>query len=246
MTVIRMFDSLKCKLLFGTSRDATLRWYMGIPRASLVNYMDMVKKLVHQFSTNRHKKTSTTNIFNIWQGPSKILRDYLAWFNEATIRVVPLNQEFFLGEFQNKLKTGHFNEFLVHKLALSLAEVVTKVKCYINNEESNTEKNVWGVNEHVLNTRDSHHQRKNNYTSLIKDKTSFKRIGKTTENFVSLNIHCEHIWHKVLHLHNILISVALKEGVIGPELERWCKFHMVKEHHTEDYNRIHLPPHWRL
>lgn len=54
----------------------------------------------------------TTSLFKIRQGSSELLRDYLTQFNEATIKVVPPNQEIFVWAFQNGLKPRHLNESL--------------------------------------------------------------------------------------------------------------------------------------
>lgn len=67
-------------------------------------------------------------MFNIYQGPSESLREYLACFNESMIK------------FQNILKTEHFNEPLTQKSELTLAEVVVREKCYIKDDERNVEK----------------------------------------------------------------------------------------------------------
>lgn len=65
MVITREPDSLKCKLLSDTFREAALRWYMGLPRASINSYREFVIKLVHQFSARRHLKMSITSLFNI-------------------------------------------------------------------------------------------------------------------------------------------------------------------------------------
>lgn len=67
-----------------------------------------------------------------------------------------------------------------------------------------------------------------------KDKTVVKKVGKTTKNFTPLNTHYEQTWHKVLHMHNLYTLLASKAGVMGSGPGRWCKFHMVKGHQTED------------
>lgn len=95
-------------------------------------------------------KMSTTNLFNILQGLSESMRDYLSCFNKSTIKVVPPYQEMFMGEFQNQLKMGHFNESLAQRSTLTLAEVVSMVECYIKDEERNAEKKARGIKEHVL------------------------------------------------------------------------------------------------
>lgn len=97
----------------------------------------------------------------------------------------------FVRKFHNGLKTGHFNESLTQKPILSLVEVVTRDKFYIKNEESNVDKKARDVKERVPNAKGSHHQRKSNYTSLIKDKTTFKRVVKASKSFTPLNTHHE-------------------------------------------------------
>lgn len=85
---------------------------MGIPCASIIGYQELVRKLLHQFPVICHRKMFTTSLFKIRQGSSELLRDYLTQFNEATIKVVPSNQEIFVWSFQNGLKPRHLNESL--------------------------------------------------------------------------------------------------------------------------------------
>lgn len=101
------------------------------------------------FRASCHRKMFIANMFKIRQGPSESLKDHLALFSEATIRVIPPNQEIFVGELQNGLKARHFNESISHKPALSLAEVVAIDECYIKGEESNSKKKACGVKEHI-------------------------------------------------------------------------------------------------
>lgn len=46
----------------------------------------------------------------------------------------------FIGAFQNGVRANHFNESLTHMSANSLAEVVTRVECYIKGSERNAKK----------------------------------------------------------------------------------------------------------
>jgi len=72
----------------------------------------MTKKLIHQFSTSRHQKVSTSSLFNVRQEQNESIRSYLARYNDATIKVVHPNRELFVGAFQNGLWAGPFNESL--------------------------------------------------------------------------------------------------------------------------------------
>lgn len=120
MAIIGAPDSLKLKLLSRISRDATLRLYIDIPQPSISSYQQLVKNIVHHFVASRHKKMSIMKLFNIRQGPSESFREYLARFNEATIRIVPSNQEMFMKVFHNDLKAGNFNESLSQRPTSSL------------------------------------------------------------------------------------------------------------------------------
>jgi hypothetical protein len=64
MAIVGAPDSLKCKLLAGTFSDEALRWYMNLPRFSILSYQDMTRKLVQQFSASRHRKVPVTSLFN--------------------------------------------------------------------------------------------------------------------------------------------------------------------------------------
>jgi hypothetical protein len=151
MAVVGAPDSLKCKLLAGTLSDAALRWYMNLPQFSVLSYQDMTRKLIQQFSPSRHQKVPATSLFNVRQGHSESLRDYLARFNDTTIKVINPNQEVFVGAFQNGLRSGQFNESLAQKPAGSMEEIIARADCYIKGEESNAEKKARDVKEHASN-----------------------------------------------------------------------------------------------
>lgn len=83
------------------------------------------------------------------------MREYLAYFNEATIKVVHPNQEMFVGAFQNGLRAGTYNECLTQRLTPSLEEVVTHGECYIKGEERNAENKARDVKEQADGNSDN-------------------------------------------------------------------------------------------
>src|ERR1044072_5155309 len=74
------------------------------------------------------------------QRPSESLRDFMAMFNEETIKVSHLNQEIFVAAFQHGLEAGQFNESLAQKPSKSMDETISRAECYVKGEESNMEK----------------------------------------------------------------------------------------------------------
>jgi hypothetical protein len=138
--IIGAADHLKCKLLSGTLKEAALRWYINLPKNSIESWLDFQRKFIQQFSGSNHIKVTSTSIFATRQNHAETLREYLARFSEATIKVSNLNQEMFVSAFHNGLKAGHFNESLTQKPATSMQEIIKRVECYIKGEESNAEK----------------------------------------------------------------------------------------------------------
>lgn len=62
MAIIGAIDSLKYKLM-----GAALLRYMSLPRFLVVSYLDLSRKMIHQFSASKHHKVSTTSLFNVLQ-----------------------------------------------------------------------------------------------------------------------------------------------------------------------------------
>jgi len=76
-----------------------------------------------------------------------VLQNYLAKFNDSTIKVSNQIQELFVGAFQNGLRAGQFNESLAQKSTDSMEEIISRAECYIKGEESNAEKRARDMKE---------------------------------------------------------------------------------------------------
>lgn len=140
MAMVGASGSLKCKLMTGTFKDIVLRWYMSLSRSSFIGYQDLTRNMVQNFAAIKHRKVSTTSLFKVCQGPSESMWEYMAQFNEETIKISHLNQEMFVGAFQNSMRAGHFNESLAQKPTSNMDEVINRVECDIKGEESNMDK----------------------------------------------------------------------------------------------------------
>lgn len=63
--IIGASNSPKCKLMVGTFKNVALHWNLNFTRTSVLRYSDLAKKMVQHFSTNKHRKVSTTSLFNV-------------------------------------------------------------------------------------------------------------------------------------------------------------------------------------
>lgn len=120
MTNIGAKNSLMCKLLSGTLNEAALGWYMNLLMYYVTTYQDLHIKPIH-----RLLGITRVNVC----------------FNKSIIKVIKPNQEMFVGAFQNRLKSRHFNEFIIPKNALSMHEIMGRAECYLKCEKRNSKKN---------------------------------------------------------------------------------------------------------
>ena len=114
---------------------------------------------MQQFSANPNRKVANTSLFNVRQRPTETLQDFMARFNEETIKVSHPNQEIFVAAFQHELKVGQFNESLTQKPAKSMDEIITRTECYVKGEESNMEKRARDSKEKGVGRDDRAEQR---------------------------------------------------------------------------------------
>lgn len=244
MAVVGAPDSLKCKLLADTLSEAALRWYMNLPRFSILSYQDMTRKLIQQFSASRHRKVLATSLFNVRQGQNESLREYLARFNDTTIKVTNPNQEVFVGAFQNGLRAGQFNESLAQKPADSMEEVITRADCYIKGEESNAEKKARDIKERSGSNPDkrahqpSSHRERAPYRKTERRPYAPYPLRFREEDFTPLNTKPERIFKEVYETKLIPEPRPPQGPTMGAETTRWCKYHRVRGHDTDSC--VHL------
>lgn len=68
-----------------------------------------------------------------------------------------------------------------------LADVVTRTKCYTENEESNNEKKSIDIKQRVPRVEGLQYPWKRNTVLSIRDKSTFKRGKKVVQRFTPLN-----------------------------------------------------------
>ncbi|KAK2427354.1 hypothetical protein QL285_025937 [Trifolium repens] len=230
-------EHLKCKLLSSTFKEAALCCYMNLPKNSITGYQDFHRKLIHQFSGSKHIQVTATNMFSLRQKSSETLREYLARFSEATIKVSNPNQEMFVAAFHNGLSAGHFNESLAQKPAETMQEVMKRAECYIKGEESNAEKR---SRDHKERAPESGGNRYPDYQRRRwPNKDHQKRAAKPFEEYAPLNRARVHILDEILQA-----GLAKRPPppdrhyTIGRNENEYCHYHRCRGHDTEKCFRL--------
>jgi hypothetical protein len=188
-------------------------------------------------------------MFSLRQKSSETLREYLARFSEATIKVSNPNQEMFVAAFHNGLRAGHFNESLAQKPAETMQEVMKRAECYIKGEESNAEKQSRDHKERAQESgnnrypeyqgrrwpRKDHRTPRNNGGSYYPQ----RKMAKPFEEYAPLNRARVHILDEILQA-----GLAKRPPppdrhyTMGRNEHEWCHYHRCKGHDTEKCFRL--------
>ncbi|KAK2393494.1 hypothetical protein QL285_055433 [Trifolium repens] len=250
--IIGAADHLKCKLLSGTLKEAALRWYMNLPKNSIESWTDFQRKFIQQFSGSKHIKVTATSLFTIHQNPAETLREYLARFCEATIKISNPNQEMFVAAFHNGLKAGHFNESLAQKPATSMQEIIKRAECYIKGEESNAEKRSRDAREREPPNRShkgpdfySQRRRQPDHRGQEPHRKPYHQQGRRDmvrfpeKEYTPLNRARVYILDEILQAGlTRLPQKRGKEYQLGQNTNAWCAYHRCKGHDTEKCFRL--------
>ncbi|RDX93431.1 hypothetical protein CR513_24311, partial [Mucuna pruriens] len=123
----------------GTLRGVAMHWMTTLPTRSIRTFSDLVGLFLSQFVANKTKRMEVANLFVIKQSRGESLKNYLARFNNATVRVDDSDQKFFVKAFQKGLKVGPFSDALALQRLTSMEEIRVQVEKYVEMEESQAE-----------------------------------------------------------------------------------------------------------
>ncbi|MCH97763.1 hypothetical protein A2U01_0018759, partial [Trifolium medium] len=183
------------------------------------------------------------------------LREYLARFSEATIKVSNPNQEMFVAAFHNGLKEGHFNEFLAQKPASSMQEVIKKRSVISKgNKVTQRSERERDVREKDYASRrnkapDSQQQRHwpqqepqwqgHHRKPYHQQQGHGDRTYPHARRFTPLNNAKVHVLHEILATGLAVLPPARdKNARMGLNDNAWCAYHRCKGHDTENCFRL--------
>ncbi|RDX68192.1 hypothetical protein CR513_52843, partial [Mucuna pruriens] len=86
------------------------------------------------------KKLEVADLFDIKQNKSETLKSYLAWFNNAKVRINNPDQKFFVKAFQKGLRARQFSNSLVLRKPQSMEEIRIRAEKLIEVEEDQVDR----------------------------------------------------------------------------------------------------------
>lgn len=131
--------AINCKMFAGTLAEVALRWFKALLVRFATSFEDLASKFVQQFPTNK-KKGGQGDLFDVHQGSSESLKNYLVRFNKTTVLVEEPDEKFFVTSFIKGLRSRTFSEALIVWNPHTVDEVRVRAEKHIEPEESNAGK----------------------------------------------------------------------------------------------------------
>ncbi|RDX68078.1 hypothetical protein CR513_52973, partial [Mucuna pruriens] len=228
-------DKLSCKLFPRTLRGVALQWIMNLPPRSIYTFNDLASMFLSQFAANKPKRLEVADLFDIRQAGGESLKNYMARFNDATVRVNDPDQKFFVKAFQKGLRVGPFSDALALQKPTSMEEIRLRAEKHIEMEENRFEKR---EAEHV--NRDGQPKPLNKQRPLLiggRDPPRRHEVETRLEaqaKFTPLKEKKAHILREICHTRLLSFPQAAGGKQLGKNRREWCDFHRAVGHSTEE------------
>lgn len=219
MDIIGAPDFLMCKLLSNTFRDATHRWYSSLFQALCYQLSRPSEKNSRSIHCKQTLETYYHQYVQLTSGSIRVVKGVSRPIQQIDLQGDPSESRNVRRRISELAQGMSFQRIPLPKTNSDIGLGSERAKCYIKGKEGNV---------------GAYNTRRNQNTSSMRDRVTFKWSGKSNESFTPLNTHWEHIRQEVLHIQNILQLMAPKIKVMEPGPHSWCKYHKIKGHQMED------------
>ncbi|RDX65555.1 hypothetical protein CR513_55780, partial [Mucuna pruriens] len=214
-------DRLSCKLFPGTLRGVAMQWMAMLPPRSIQTFKDLAGSFVSQFAANKVKKLEVVDFFDI------NLKNYLACFNNAIVRVDDPDQKFFVKAFQKGLRAGSFSDALALRKPVNMEEIRARAEKHVEMEEDQYERRRLEQRAERKEVRQASKTKEDKQPMLSKTNENAQRFTPLTEKRTQ-------ILHEICHTSPLEYPQEAKGKLMGKEKNSWCDFHRAFGHIIED------------
>jgi len=128
-------DAIKCKVFVGTLAHGALKWFEGIPKATITSFQVFARLFIERFAANRAKPPRIVDLFDIRQGSDEPLREYINRFCDASTNISNPDEEILVDAFLKGLRANTFSDSLVRNPVVSLAKIRARASIHIEADE---------------------------------------------------------------------------------------------------------------
>ncbi|GKV13815.1 hypothetical protein SLEP1_g24790 [Rubroshorea leprosula] len=133
-------DAMMCKVFPATLQSTAKRWYHKLPRHSIDSFSQLAKLFSNKFASQREIKRTATELMQVNQKEGESLRDYMQWFNKATLDIDNVPDTICLSALLHELKRGRFLDDLLENPPKTWNEVNDRSASFILSEDFQSSK----------------------------------------------------------------------------------------------------------
>lgn len=87
MKIQNATNAMMCKVFLVMLKWTSRRWYHKLTSHSIASYSQLATLFTNKFVSQREIKCTATKLMQVHQKERKSLRDYMQWFNKATLDI---------------------------------------------------------------------------------------------------------------------------------------------------------------
>ncbi|XP_073049438.1 uncharacterized protein [Primulina eburnea] len=138
----RYSDGVKCRVFLTTLVGPAQRWFDLLPPHSITSFREFSTLFINQYATSKKYLKTSLGLFNLKQGDTDSLRDFIRRFNSAALEVPAAATETLVNAFTQGLRGGQFFNSLVKKPPQSYDELLSRAEKYVNLEDAQRQRRV--------------------------------------------------------------------------------------------------------
>ncbi|XP_073304184.1 uncharacterized protein [Primulina huaijiensis] len=138
----RYSDGVKCRVFLTTPVGSAQRWFDLLPPHSITSFRGFSTVFMNQYATSKKYLKTSLGSFNLKQGDSDSLRDFIRRFNSAALEVPAVSTETLVNAFTQGLRGGRIFNSLVKKPPQSYDELLSRAEKYVNLEDAQRQRRV--------------------------------------------------------------------------------------------------------
>ncbi|XP_073047725.1 uncharacterized protein [Primulina eburnea] len=230
----RYSDGVKCRVFLTTLVGPAQRWFDLLPPHSITSFREFSTLFINQYATSKKYLKTSLGLFNLKQGDTDSLRDFIRRFNSAALEVPAAATETLVNAFTQGLRGGQFFNSLVKKPPQSYDELLSRAEKYVNLEDAQRQRRV-----------DIRPDDKNKGKEKVEP--SRKRPAERTEErsrgpgpfpYAPLAMSLERAMAICEERRKLERPKQAEKGPRLPPSDKFCEFHQEYGHVTNDCQRL--------
>ncbi|KAL2527702.1 Retrotrans gag domain-containing protein [Abeliophyllum distichum] len=129
-------DAIMCRAFPPTLRREARDWMATLSPKSIRTFDEFSKNFAAYFTSSKRVKKTAISLMQLAQGKDKLLKDFIAWFNRATLGIKELQMSTIVTAMMSGTRNRHFKMLLSKNPPSTMHELLRRGEKYVDAEEA--------------------------------------------------------------------------------------------------------------